>query len=153
MWFAKTHLVPESELTDEQRAVHARSLQLHDRETAVRAFALGDATIDLSEFTSTDARFVDIYATVRRFRPEFRPEHILGIDPEGLVMTDGEGRGFWDTFVYTFWLTKPATPRRPERYLVWTQTWTFTRDAQWLLIGSHATAAETQAASRSAIAR
>lgn len=142
MWFAKTYLVPESELSDEDRALYAPSWQLHDRETAVRAFALGDTTVDLTEFTDSEARFIDIYATVRKFRPEFRPEHILGIDPEGLVMTDGEGRGFWDSFVYTFWLTKPATPRRPERHIVWTVTWHFTRDKEWILIGSHASAHE-----------
>ena len=153
MWFAKTHLVPTSELTQDQRLLAAPAWQLHDRENAVREFAMGDASIDLSEFTDSEARFIDIYGTVRKFRPEFRPEHILGIDPEGLVITDGEGRGFWDTFVSTYWLTKPATPRRPERHIVWTLTWHFTPDKEWILVGSHATAAETQAASRSSIVR
>lgn len=142
MWFAKTHLVPESELGDEDHALYAPSWQLHDRETAVRRFAMGDTSVDLTEFTDSEARFIDIYATVRKFRPEFRPEHILGINPDGLVMTDGEGRGFWDTFVYTFWFTKPATPRRSERRIVWTMTWHFSPEGQWILVGSHASAHE-----------
>ena len=138
MWLARTPLVPESELTDEQRAVYVPSHQHDERESAVRAFALGDASVDLAEFTDSNAQFIDIYATVRRFRPEFRPEHILGINPTGLVINDGEGRGWGSTFISTFWLTKSATPRRPERRIVWTLTWNFTLDGQWILVGSHA---------------
>lgn len=140
MWFAKTHLVPESELSDEDRALFAPAHQRCAREGAVRAFAMGDTSIDLTEFTDSEAQFIDIYATVRKFRPEFRPEYVLGLNPDGIVMRDGEGRGFWDTFVSTFWLTKPATPRRPERHIVWTLTWVFTREEQWILVGSHASA-------------
>lgn len=140
MWSAKTPLVSESELTDEQRAAHLSSHQLDDRERAVRAFALGDISADLAAFTHPEAQFIDIYATVRTFRPEFRPEHVLGIDPTDLVIDDGEGRGWGGTLISTFRLTKPATPRRPERHIVWTLTWNFTLDGQWILVGSHASA-------------
>lgn len=106
-------------------------------------FALGDSSVDISSFADSQAQFIDIYATVRKFRPGFRPEHVLGLNPFDLVIADGEGRGFWDTFISTYWLRKPATPRRPERHIVWTLTWHFSPDREWILVGPHASAADT----------
>ncbi len=139
MWLAKARLVPEAELSFEDRAKMAPALLRSQREDAVVAFAMGDTSVDLSEFTDPDAQFIDIYATVRKFRAELRPEHMLGLKSDGIVIEKGECRGFGPTSISTLWLTKPATPRRPERHIVWTLVWQRTGD-EWDLVGSHASA-------------
>lgn len=142
MWLGQTPLVPEDSLTvsNADRARMMPTFLRDEHVDAVRAFALGDSSVDLTRFTDPETLFIDVYATVRKFHAEFRPEHVLGLQPNDLVVDDWEGRGFGDTFLTTTWLTKPATPRRPERHIVWTLVWQRTGEI-WELVRSQASAA------------